>query len=535
MPALADAARQRFLALNLPIRRETASKPWFLLLLVGMSCAHAALGLMAVRWHFGVGSVTYILLGQAAALGAGKSVLALDPAEPFGYPAIIDLLSFLDHDLVTVALIVSVAANAAAMFFVLAIAARLLTVFSFICLALILVTQHQILSHMTVIWAESMFVLSVVIFLFMYMVCFVEKRYNYLLLCAICSTMPFYIRYIGIFTAVIFVIHSLILLFDRKISFRICSAVMALCAVLIAPTIIRNLTVTGGVTGHAIGVAPAYTFFAALREFFYQLAQFLVFDLSQLPARESAILNSMMTYCALVAIIFGIHLAWAKREPAGVFVAPFLYIFLFAVAESITRIDLIGYRFVFPIIPLFILLVYYVYDNRTFVFRSMAVLANPLCTGLAVVLAVGGVASGAATTVRGVSPYAHNFSPATIKRVVELAEPGWEVLANRYGQQLSIYAPTLPVHLVPFGDPGNANYTEAYGIKLWTRDDLVAFVRERHIRTLVFFLGGGRSDPFLDAGQYGAFMRSVFDGADPLVERVESLPDGAIIWLREAT
>jgi hypothetical protein len=92
----------------------------------------------------------------------------------------------------------------------------------------------------------------------------------------------------------------------------------------------------------------------------------------------------------------------------------------------------------------------------------------------------------------------------------------------------------LHLHVLPFSGNNNNHYTEAYGIHPLSREEFLQMVRTFHIRHIVFFTGPEGDEGYLEQEAYGSYATALFNGSDPMVASMQSLPDGKIITLRES-
>lgn len=143
---------------------------------------------------------------------------------------------------------------------------------------------------------------------------------------------------------------------------------------------------------------------------------------------------------------------------------------------------------------------------------------------LVVILAVG-----ARSAYSGVQLPKSNWSPETISYIEHNISPGTTIAVSRYGWQLRGETLDYKTIAIPFEDPMNANYTQAYGISTWTREEALEIFLQRHVRFVVFFMGEGWRDMFLERHLYGDYVESLLDNNSPLVADTIYLSDGIIL------
>jgi hypothetical protein len=277
-------------------------------------------------------------------------------------------------------------------------------------------------------------------------------------------------------------------------------------------------------------VDPAYHFADALGELVYQAGIFSFVPIPPILLSFGQWSQAGVVGAAILSALLLMVVALSNRQARYILLLVVAYLIAFAIAESITRLDLVNYRFIYPIVPLIVIGIFVIVDNvgRTLFVAEARPLGIFLKFGLKTLAALT-IIAGANVVYQGFLPDDFRYGPKTIAAISRQLKAGDNVLVNRFGLQLSMFRPDVMITMVPFGDPCNGNYMEAYGIHLWTRDQFAETVSRLHIRYVVFFRGRDDSDP---CDEYGPFMKSVFVGRDSLVESVQSLPDGRIITLR---
>jgi len=335
---------------------------------------------------------------------------------------------------------------------------------------------------------------------------------------------PFWVKYTGIVIpgvgvmagAVVAVRHP-----ERRIDALLLFA-STLCFMLPIP--IRNLVFGGSLTGHPYGITPAYTFTAALST----LLRYIQSD--WFPFLREHVSGEMLLVVTSIVLAV-LTLAGARRiATMAVSVVPLIYLLLFAFLESHTRIDLISTRFVLPTYAFLGMSFAFLWSelSRCRLLTSKLSTRLMLTTLLALVLVVI-LAMGATSAYSGVQLPKSNWSPETISYIEHNISPGTTIAVSRYGWQLRAETLDYKTIAIPFEDPGNANYSQAYGISTWTREEALEVFLQRHVRFVVFFMGEDWRDIFLERHLYGDYVESLLDDNSPMVVDAIYLSDGIIL------
>lgn len=139
------------------------------------------------------------------------------------------------------------------------------------------------------------------------------------------------------------------------------------------------------------------------------------------------------------------------------------------------------------------------------------------------------LAMGARSAYSGVQLPKSNWSPETISYIEHNISPGTTIAVSRYGWQLRAETLDYKTIAIPFEDPMNANYMQAYGRFTWTREEALEIFLQRHVRFVVFFMGEDWRDIFLERHLYGDYVDSLLDNNSPLVVDAIYLSDGIIL------
>ena len=460
---------------------------------------------------------------------------AMNAVEPFGYNMVLAPPVFLRIDPIHCALLVNIISISLS-----------IVLFYFICafwfrpaaalgISAIFAFNPLFLQVNSVLALEPLFVFTTLAATF-----FLLRRYiNYnrpsvgiAILLGFLVTLPVYVRYIGIvFTAVsiFYVISETFLRRETKGVFREAFALIATSATLVVVLIAHNYAVSGVASGNPIGLTPAYTFSGAL---FHMLTDICMDSRFPLPIFFLSYSLRIIPSFLISAVLLSVLLLASVRYRALRIFAWFTgaYVIAFAVAESITRIDLINGRFIYPVIPFLVLGTFLLVRKAPTLLPSQRL--GKILTVCFVLICSASILPSVSEIVRG-GQVESNYSPQTVRAVMSSFSPNEHIFVNRFGAQINIYRPDLRSHMVPFIDPANGHFTEAYGTHLLSRNEFIDEMKIFGIRKMVFCLGfTGNGDFFLNDDYYGAFMKDIFSGHDPLVESIQFLPDGRIITLR---
>ena len=343
-------------------------------------------------------------------------------------------------------------------------------------------------------------------------------------------TLPVYIRYIGIVFTMVSILYVIGETFARRRTngiFREAFALMATSATLVALLMAHNYAASGVLSGHPMGIVPAYGFPQAL---FRMLVDTCVDSKLPLPVFLVPPALEVIPFLISASFLLFLLLASVRNRTIRLFAwFTVAYEIAFAVAESITRIDIISERFIYPVLPFMVIGIFCLVREACTLFASQRLAKMfSLCF---ILICAGSILLSVPLIVRG-GQGDFNYSPQTVRAAMATLSPNENVFVNRYGAQLDIYRQDVHSHMLPFRDNSNANYNDAYGIHPLSRNEFIREMKIFSIRKMVFCSGRtGNDDGYIYNDGYGPFMKDIFYGHDPLVESVQSLPDGRIITL----
>ncbi|MGB9407563.1 MAG: glycosyltransferase family 39 protein [Terracidiphilus sp.] len=527
-----------------------------LILSIILALLSLTLSALIVRGHISIGSLTYGYLTDTVRMVREGNLSSFDPdrlvqgtrfpfadplsdramnaSDPFGYNIALALPLLLRIDPINCALLVNIISIVLSIVVFYLICALLFQPTAALGASVIFALNRLFLQINYNLGPEPIFVLTILAATF-----FLLKRYiNYnrpsvriAISLGVLVTLPVYVRYIGIvftFIAILFILGETFIRRKTKGVFRETLALIATSAILVILLMAHNYAASGVLSGHPIGISPAYTFPQAL---FHMLVDIYSDTGLPLSAFFGPYVSVIIAFLVSTVFLLVLLLASVRYRNVRLFAwFTSAYVIAFAVSESITRIDLIDVRFIYPIFPFVVLGTFFlVHEARTLITSQRSVKVLTLCFIL--ICSVSILLSTPLITRGRQSEY--NYSPQTIRAVMASFPPNENIFVSRYGAQISIYRPDLHSHMLPFVDPGNGHYTEAYGIHLLTRDEFIDEMKIFGIHKIVFCLGRTvNGDGFIENDYYGAFMKDIFSGHDQLVENIQYLPDGRIITLR---
>lgn len=340
--------------------------------------------------------------------------------------------------------------------------------------------------------------------------------------------LPSLFRHIGIVFLLSCLAPVLSSIESRKHRWKEMTVVCALAGVPVMIVVLRNYFVAGSLFGHPITGEPGDSFFSALYASLRQIAAGVVLDKLSVPQLAQHVLV-VSTGVGLVGI------ACYSYRVTRVFtlsLVPILYIIVLSITASITRIDVISWRFIVPVLPfLFISLSACLGQllvrcrRQLLLWRATAAAATLFIT---IVVSTGSFLAFSGFKLVDLSG---GYSPRTLEFICRNVPSGTAVAGSRYGKQLLAASLDYRYLEIPFEDPWNAGYTTAYGLEVWSRKSALDVFIEKNVRHIVFFLGSKVGDPFLKRGCYGSYVSSLVSRKPPEVASVEQLPDGIVLTL----
>lgn len=502
--------------------------------------------LVASRGALTFGSVAYDFLRDTRALIEGGGWAALTPYEPIGYDLLLAPLVFAGLDPMVAGAAISLAASIASVFIIRAILRDEIDNPGLVALGVLTIILHEkLVTYATQVWAEGAYITTILGALWTYGR-LSRRRFSpgspwSAAGFAMAIAAPIYFSFSGLVVTMC-VCLGLVLGAWRNRSVADGSprprawgipVVIAGVALLMLPALLRNLSLIGTVSGYP-DLKAQYSFGAAALELVRQIG----LDAVGIPFRVAERLAQLapLPFIGLVATGLVILLMITPRRPVPLMVATTVagYFVWFAYFESTSRLDIIGTRIVYPLVPLIaLLLLLAVSRGGTRSHRIPAILAGAL---LAVC-----VAAGIYKTGRGWrgdhQERIFGYSPATIEatRALLRQSPGTGIAVNRYGSQILAYSSRINIALIPYIDHLNGSYMESFGVRSWTEQEARAHFRQHRIEWLVFFEGPSRTDPYVVAGSYGEFIGRIRRAPIAGELRRTETADGLLVQVDPAT
>lgn len=511
--------------------QQQSSRPSYsvIIFLLGITIA-----LIAGRLEMGLGATSYEFAHQALKIAAGEGLGDYYQWPP-GYAIVTAFLMKLGFAPLRGAWLISIVCTGGAAMMLYQLAHRITNRQGGILAALLFIANAAVLFYgSNSVQSEMLYIFSSLVALdFLERLCFGTDEKNvgrpriwFAVITGIALALPFWIRYIGILFPLLG-IGVCVILYVKGIPARRIELITTTVVTIIfgGMLMVRNVIFAESVAGHPTSGVPGETFSSAIAEFLWQLGGGLFWKrISPSPILKFAVVTSSASAIVILAAI-----GMRKLRLFILTSIPIAYMLLLAYVASHTRIDVIGWRFIFPILPFLILpivLLWYwsatLLDVKPFVRR--------LSKGVITVFSGITFLSGSAMIVVGI-PSSPAYSHETIEYVTTHVSKGTTIAGSRYGMQLLATTLDYSYIEIPFDDPGNAGYTEAYGVHLWTREKALRTFVEKDVRCVVFFLGSDHEDGFLERGAYGDYVRSLYAGNVPEVSEQIATADGRVIRL----
>jgi len=502
--------------------------------------------LTAARGRAGVLSLSYDYAHQSLLAAAGRLTEALTqfPKWPPGFALFATPFVWLGLTPTRAEWILSVLAFGLTVSLTLALGCRLVHWVVGVAAAVVVMLNPTVLDWANMAMSEMLFtasILTAVIVFDEFYLAWVqrgapsaEKAHHRLLALAtgLALCLPFWLRYIGVVMPLIG-LSGLALMFVRTPRHRsrvLAAAAFTAALLLLLP--LRNWLITGGPTGHDVGVASAVTFLDALRQVLRGIRLMWLYFAERFPSDPVDLLTALAVLTA--AVIYDRRM----RRVLAAWV-PIAYLVTLAGAASHTRIDRISDRFITPIFPLLVLAlcgaIYEVVqwarrERRPWPRRSLEAAAVLMSLPLVAVSTLS-VARGIGVVVGGFTPADGYWSPETLAFIEKTVPRDSVIAVSRYGGQLAATSLRYHVLSMPFDDPTNDDYTRAYGVVPWTRAAALRTFVQMGVRYVVFFLGRADPEPYLERGWYGSYVGSLVSASLPEVAAMTRLADGIVVTL----
>jgi hypothetical protein len=503
---------------------------------VARHVATPALALLAIlfalilsRFQFGIGHTTYDYMSQARWLLDGGGSDGINTSEPPGYMLVWALLLNLPHALL-IGFVLSLLSQAATVCCIHALLARTVTEPVAWLGAFLVAINGALAGSASYVWVESLFtaMLAASWLSFELVLGRIRERRELwgIVPAAALAALSFYLRYAAApLLAIMLGWAAFVAWRQRRLDLALYAGLVIL---LTAPLPLFNFLISGSLSGHPIGVAPELDFTTALIALVREIGSSLLFLVP--PFQDAPLFNltnadggalRLPTLSALIGtgivlmpLVTGI--ATRRGSLLRIGLAVLAYTLFYALVVSHTRIDRLSLRFIVPILPLAI---------------AACVMAAPRLERRCALLLAGAAAGfGLVGMLHGLTPDRYGYGPETMAYVAHHFPRGSTLLTNAYGRQIDAMNPGYRLLPIPYDDPFNGGYSEAYGIVPWNKAELDRTIRESGARALVILLGPTRDDPYLDLGAYGDAVQRLV--ANPTA-RVTHLADGMVVTFPE--
>jgi len=337
---------------------------------------------------------------------------------------------------------------------------------------------------------------------------------------------PVWVRYIGIVVPFLTSAYLVVLLAvsRRKPARALLVLISAILVVGMIP--LRNILMGGHVSGHPVGVLPADTLWSAISETLRGIRTTWFFLAERLPRTGVDVATGLL--------LIGIAL-WNTRRGRWSVASwlPVVYLCVLCWIASHTRIDKLNARFIVPIVPLVMLTALLgLYDAMSR--QRVGWLVRTVAAGVAVVaVVVGGisVSRGVTLLVRGYSSDS-DHAVATIAYIQQHVPPGVVLAVNE--RQIEAHTLAYREVVMPWVEPGEDSWTQAFGISPWTRAEALRAFLDQHIRVVALFLGPSGDYRWLAQAYPGDYVaKTMVTESLPEVASVERLVDGIVITLAD--
>jgi hypothetical protein len=515
--------------------------------LIALILAAAILPVVAVRGHYTFGPMTYELMRHTRSFVDGGGFAALLPPEPPGYRLLLAPLFSLGLDPMFAGAAVSWLAFVLSVILAFRILGWSLGPRLVLPAVALFLLQEKLLSYGTHAWAEGVHATSTLLALAIFAVI---QRDGYHLpgpvwrkallgtLFVLGIAAPFWLSFTGAVTTGSIAI-ALVLGAARtrdRAALRDCTLVAAGSMALAGWLMVHNLRTTGTLTGFPAGMRPTYHFLGALTAVIREVG----LDGLGIPYRVSEKLSELSA--PLWLGFSTLSLTWlcatVDRRPLSRLIAINVgaSVLFISSLESVSRMDAVSSRLVYPLIPLITLLLLLL-AARAFEAGPPTLgrrLSAGLAAGLLGISLLGGIYKVGKGAGVNHQERAFGYAPQTTRALLSLiraATPDHplHVAANRYGEQVLAHTSHLDLTVVPYDDFLNRDYSEAYGMHPWTEAEARAYFRQHHTEWFAFFYGPEHTDEYLAHHSYGAFVDRIHDGIPGSELSRTELPDGLLV------
>jgi hypothetical protein len=493
------------------------------------------LGLAAARGGFGAKGLSYDFAHQALLIASGR--IAETPRDhlmwPPGYPIAMVPLIWLGIPALRAAWFVSIAAFGATVAMTFLLGRRLGSAALGLGTALLLLLNADMLERAAMPLSDMLFTASVLAALLAFDGFYVRWRtdsqeitWGRVVTTSFFLATPTYIKYIGVVVPLLALGSLCVLAFASGKKPAPVAVLVLSAAALVAALPLRNVLLGGSATGHPVGAEPADTLWSAASEALMLLRTMWFFLAERLPRS--------LVDVATALVLTGVALSGSRRA-RWVVASWVTVVYLTALCwiASHTRIDKMHDRFLLPIVPVMVLVIWAALTSAIRAPSTGKIIRGAAVTIALIAAIAGGVgmSRGLALLVRGYQPDS-DYSPSTIAFVREHVPPGSGLAVS--GRQLAAHTLAYREVVMPWTEPGEDNWPKAYGIAPWRRAEALRSFLAEDIHYVVLFLGPSGDYRSLRRAYPGDYIASTLVKERlPEIASVTRLRDGIVIGLAD--
>jgi hypothetical protein len=494
-----------------------------------LAAVAVAFALTLCRLQFGIGHTTFDYMSQARWLLEGGDLGGLTTTQPPAYTIVWLLLLNLPQPLLG-GFILSLLCQGITVWCVYELIARPATPKAALVGATLVALNGALAGSADYVWVEAPFTAALTgAWLAFERLIHRAREQRYagpVLGTALLVVLPLYLRYAAAPVLAVMLALALFTAFKRRR--RDLALFIGLVVLFALPLPLFNWAVHGMASGHPIGIQPAQDLLSSFLILARELGSAFLYVVP--PIHEAPLFNltnadgtamRLPIFAALLGIaVMVVPLAIGVLTGRGPLlrlgIVVLAYLLFYALVASHTRIDRLSLRFVVPIIPLAI---------------AGWVMAAPVLPRAGALALAGAVAGfGVVGLMEGLTPDRYGYAPETLAYVAQKFPKGSVLLTNAYGRQIDALTPGFRQLPLPYDDPFNDGFSDAYGIAPWSESELEAALAREPVQALVILLGPGGDDPYLDLDSYGEAVKRLVDGARPGAQ-ITRLSDGLVVTL----
>lgn len=286
----------------------------------------------------------------------------------------------------------------------------------------------------------------------------------------------------------------------------------------------RNYIHTGSISGHPISGIATNSFLTAFTKSINTILGsnlvfsnlFAVFILSLLLV--IFLFNSILILKRLFSSDKFFKIDFIKFSYAGFI----LYLLYFCTIQSITRIDDVSIRYLFPA-------VFFVFMFLLTFLNKINLKIKYINLALMLILIIIFSYSFNRFIIKDFSKIDRSdYSPQTVSYMLNEIPIDSGLLCSRYCSQIRMFTDKYRLKGIPF----NSSYNKAYNRKLvLTEENFLDLIKNKKINYIVFLEGKDKKDKFMRLGQYGSFVESLYNEKElnKYIKSATNLSDGLIL------